>query len=84
MGFRRLFRRLTIGFRRTRRTYALRLAQSGKVNLNKNLACGVACMRLLGGLLLCAKPIIFDNTFGTIISSIKFKIPHLFLFFIIP
>ena len=34
--------------RRARRTYALRLAQSGEVNLNKNLAWGVACMRLLG------------------------------------
>jgi hypothetical protein len=32
---------------RARRTYTLRLAQSGKVNLNKNLACGVGCMRLL-------------------------------------
>jgi hypothetical protein len=35
--------------RRAQRTYALRLAQSGKINFNKNLACGVACMRLLGG-----------------------------------
>jgi hypothetical protein len=31
-------------------TYALRLAQSGDTNLNKNLACGVGCMRLLARL----------------------------------
>jgi hypothetical protein len=42
--------------RRARRTYALRLAQSGKINLNKNLAWGVACMRLLGGHLPQSRP----------------------------
>jgi hypothetical protein len=33
-----------------RRAYALRLAESGKVNLKKNLAGGVGCMRLAGSL----------------------------------
>lgn len=36
--------------RRARQAYALRLARSGKINLNENLAWGVGCMRLLGRL----------------------------------
>jgi len=38
---------LTPRFTRARRAYALRLTESGAVNLNKNLACGVGCKRLL-------------------------------------
>jgi len=41
--------RRTPRFTRARRAYAVKLAQSGVVNLYKNLAWGVGCKRLLGG-----------------------------------
>jgi hypothetical protein len=50
--------------RRARRTYALRLAESGKINFNKNLAWGVACMRLL------ARPILFMHETGELKSTV--------------
>jgi len=40
----------TLRISRARRIYALRLAQSGEINLKKNLAWGVGCMRLLARL----------------------------------
>lgn len=44
----RIKKRLTPRFTRARRAYTLRLAQSGEINLNKNLAWDVGCKRFVG------------------------------------
>ena len=41
-----------------REAFTLRLAESGAINFNKNLAWGVGCMRLLGGFLTGETPLL--------------------------
>jgi hypothetical protein len=43
--YKQINKQLTPRISRAHHIYVLRLAESDKVNLNKNLACGVGCMR---------------------------------------